>query len=128
MRAYLSAPHACPYIEPETAATVLLEPDYKVDNALFSVLLNSGFRRNGKTIYRPHCRNCNACVSARIPASAYLPNRAQLRRYKKIRTSAPQWRPPVSNRNILNCIAAINRAHRRCHGPQRLRPLPGVYG
>ncbi|WP_423908300.1 arginyltransferase [Candidatus Spongiihabitans sp.] len=80
---YLSAPHACPYIEPETATTVLLDPNYKVDNALFSVLLNSGFRRSGKTIYRPHCRNCKACVSVKIPANAYLPNRAQIRCYKK---------------------------------------------
>ncbi len=80
---YISAPHACPYIEPETASTVLLDPDHDVDNALFSVLLKSGFRRSGKTIYRPHCRNCNACVSVRIPAREYIPNRAQLRCYKK---------------------------------------------
>jgi len=76
---YISAPHACPYIEPETASTVLLDPSYKVDNALFSILLKSGFRRSGKTIYKPHCRNCNACVSVRIPAREYQPNRSQKR-------------------------------------------------
>jgi arginyl-tRNA--protein-N-Asp/Glu arginylyltransferase len=80
---YISAPHACPYIEPETASTVLLDPEYKVDNPLFSVLLKSGFRRSGKTIYRPHCRNCNACVSVRIPAREYIPNRAQKRCFKR---------------------------------------------
>lgn len=80
---YISAPHACPYIEPETASTVLLDPNHKVDNALFSILLRSGFRRSGKTIYRPHCRNCNACVSVRIPAREYLPNRAQKRCYAR---------------------------------------------
>jgi arginine-tRNA-protein transferase len=79
---YISAPHTCPYIEPETATTVLLDPDYIVDNALFSVMLRSGFRRSGKTIYRPHCRNCNACVSVRIPAREYIPNRSQGRCYK----------------------------------------------
>ena len=79
---YISAPHTCPYIEPETATTVLLDPDYNVDNILFSVLLRSGFRRSGKTIYRPHCRNCNACVSVRIPAREYIPNRSQSRCYK----------------------------------------------
>ena len=79
---YISAPHTCPYIEPETATTVLLDPDYNVDNALFSVLLRSGFRRSGKTIYRPHCRNCNSCVSVRIPATEYIPNRSQSRCYK----------------------------------------------
>jgi arginine-tRNA-protein transferase len=79
---YISAPHTCPYVEPETATTVLLDPDYNVDNTLFSVLLRSGFRRSGKTIYRPHCRNCNACVSVRIPAREYIPNRSQARCYK----------------------------------------------
>ncbi|MEM7194607.1 MAG: arginyltransferase [Pseudomonadota bacterium] len=80
---YLSAPHPCPYIEPETASTVLLDPDYEVDNALFSILLKAGFRRSGETIYRPHCRNCNACVSVRLPAQEFRPNRAQRRTYKR---------------------------------------------
>jgi len=80
---FISAPHTCPYIEPETASTVLLDPDYEVDNSLFSVLLKSGFRRSGKTIYKPHCRNCNACVSVRIPAKEYHPNRAQKRCRKR---------------------------------------------
>lgn len=80
---FISAPHPCPYIEPETASTVLLDPDYDMDNSLFSTLLKSGFRRSGKTIYKPHCRNCNACVSVRIPAREYKPNRAQSRCYKR---------------------------------------------
>ena len=80
---YLSAPHPCPYIEPETASTVLLDPDYDVDNALFSILLRAGFRRSGETIYRPHCRNCNACVSVRIPTREFRPNRSQRRTYRR---------------------------------------------
>ena len=80
---FISAPHPCPYIEPETASTVLLDPDYDTDNSLYGVLLKSGFRRSGKTIYKPHCRNCNACVSVRIPAREYKPNRAQSRCYKR---------------------------------------------
>lgn len=79
----LSAPHSCPYIETETATTVLLDTHYKVDNTLFTVLLKSGFRRSGGTLYKPHCRNCNACVSVRIPAREYLPNRAQKRCYTR---------------------------------------------
>ena len=80
---YLSAPHPCPYIEPETASTVLLDPSFKVDNTLFSVLIKSGFRRSGDTVYRPHCRNCNACVSVRIPAREFIPNRSQTRTRKR---------------------------------------------
>lgn len=80
---YMSAPHPCPYIAPETASTVMLDSGYPVDNALFSLLLKAGFRRSGDTIYRPHCRNCNACVSVRIPVREYRPNRAQRRTYGK---------------------------------------------
>ena len=80
---YLSAPHPCPYIAPETASTVLLDPNHPVDNALFSTLLKAGFRRSGQTIYRPRCRNCTACISVRILAAEYRPNRAQRRTYRR---------------------------------------------
>lgn len=80
---YLSAPHPCPYIEPETASTVLLDPNYEVDNSLFSILIKAGFRRSGDTIYRPHCRNCNACVSVRIPAREFRASRSQKRTYNR---------------------------------------------
>ena len=80
---YLSAPHPCPYIPPETASTVLLDPNHPVDNALFSTLLKAGFRRSGQTIYRPRCRNCTACISVRILAAEYRPNRAQRRTYRR---------------------------------------------
>ena len=76
---YISAPHPCPYLKSETATMVLLDPDHRVENALFSVLLRAGFRRSGKTIYKPHCQDCNACVSVRIAASEYRPNRSQAR-------------------------------------------------
>ena len=80
---YLSAPHPCPYIAPETASTVLLDPNHPVDNALFSTLLKAGFRRSGQTIYRPRCRSCTACISVRILAAEYRPNRAQRRTYRR---------------------------------------------
>lgn len=84
-RLHLSAPHPCPYIQSETATTVLLDPRHPVDNNLFSILMRGGFRRSGDAVYRPHCRSCNACVSVRIPAGEYRPNRAQRRVYEKNR-------------------------------------------
>ena len=63
----------------------MLNPRHPMDTALFSILLKAGFRRSGETIYRPHCRNCKACVSVRIPAREYRPNRAQRRTYDKNR-------------------------------------------
>ncbi len=64
---------------------MVMDTDSGIDHQLFSLSLKSGFRRSGKIVYRPYCRNCNACVSVRIPASEYLPNRAQRRCYKRNR-------------------------------------------
>ncbi len=77
-RLYLSAPHPCPYLH-ETATTLVLDPDFNVDTSLYTIMLNAGFRRSGDTVYRPRCRNCKSCVSVRIPAREFTPNRAQKR-------------------------------------------------
>lgn len=94
---YQSAAHACPYIRAQTASTVMLDPRYPMDNTLFSILLKSGFRRSGKTIYRPHCRACNACISVRIPAREYRPNRAQRRTYRKNNDIHTTMKPATFN-------------------------------
>ena len=96
-RLYLSAPHPCPYIEPETAATVMLDPKHPVNDALFNTLLKAGFRRSGDSIFRPHCRNCNACISVRIPAAEYRPNRAQRRTYSRNSDLATSMTPATFN-------------------------------
>jgi len=83
LKLFISAPYPCPYIEHEIASTALFNHELSVDNTLFSILLKSGFRRSGEAIYRPHCHNCNACVSVRIPAAKYRPNRSQKRTYKR---------------------------------------------
>ncbi len=81
-RLFLSAPHPCPYLY-QTATTLVLDPNYLVDNSLFTIMLHAGFRRSGHTLYRPHCRNCNSCKSVRIPAHEFTPNRAQRRTLKR---------------------------------------------
>jgi len=95
---YLSAPHPCPYDKPETAATVLLDPKSSMNDALFNFLVKAGFRRSGEIIYRPHCRNCNACISVRIPAREYRPNRAQRRTYKRNSDLDTSMAPAVFDR------------------------------
>lgn len=80
---YMSAPHDCSYLRQETATTIMLEPDYPLTDALFTVLLKSGFRRSGDIVYKPHCRQCNACVSVRIPVWDFVPSRAQKRCFRR---------------------------------------------
>lgn len=82
---YLSAPHDCPYLPGESATSLLLDPASPVSDHLFSVAIESGFRRSGKTVYRPYCASCQACKSVKIDARGLQLNRAQRRTLKRNR-------------------------------------------
>ncbi len=96
-RLYVSLPHSCPYLAGKVTTTVMLDPEYRTDNTVFSLLVKSGFRRSGKTIYKPQCKTCDACISVRIPADAYKPNRAQRRCYAKNSDIRVSMIPPAFN-------------------------------
>ena len=83
IRVYLSTAHACPYLHGQTATSLIIDPDLKTDHYRLTQLTLNGFRRSGELIYRPHCPQCQACVSVRIPAREFVPNRAQRRVFKK---------------------------------------------
>lgn len=73
----------CPYLEGEQSASILVDPEHKIDQALFGLLSRSGFRRSGDMLYSPKCPNCNACVSVRIPVSEFKASRGQKRVWRK---------------------------------------------
>ena len=79
---YLSAPHECPYLPGESASSLLLDPASTISDQLFSVAIESGFRRSGKTVYRPHCTDCQACKSVKIAVEGQQLSRAQKRTLK----------------------------------------------
>ncbi len=49
----------------------------------YESLLYRGFRRFGKSFFRHHCRNCNDCISIRIPVSQFKPNKSQRKAFNK---------------------------------------------
>lgn len=79
LKVYATYPHRCSYLDDREATTLFIDPDAPVDRELYSRLSESGFRRSGPHIYRPHCQGCNACIPARIPAARFAPNRTQRR-------------------------------------------------
>lgn len=83
IKIYLSAPHECPYLPEETASSLIIDPNLTIDRDALTFFTVNGFRRSGDVIYRPHCAQCNACVSVRIPVDAYQPNRSQKRTAKR---------------------------------------------
>lgn len=62
---------------------MFVDPDLKVDNRIYSYLSREGFRRSGNHYYRPHCSDCSACISSRIIAPAFEPNKRHKRIVKR---------------------------------------------
>lgn len=83
LKLFATAPHPCSYLEDEEATTVFIDPLAKIDAALYSELSELGFRRSGSHLYRPHCANCQACISCRIPVNQFRPSRSQRRCAKR---------------------------------------------
>lgn len=70
-------PHTCSYLPDKEATTLFLDPQQPVTLKIYDSLTEVGFRRSGRHLYRPHCQNCNACQSVRIPVNAFRFSRQQ---------------------------------------------------
>lgn len=79
---FASPEHPCSYLEDRLATSIFVDPSLQVQPEHYSALASIGFRRSGNYIYRPHCRNCHACVPVRIPVDEFLPDRSQRRTLK----------------------------------------------
>ncbi len=80
---FQTQPHTCSYLSNQSATTVFLNPQQKLDQALYSQLSEYGFRRSGKHIYKPMCEDCHACIPIRIPVSLFKPKRQHKRTWKR---------------------------------------------
>ena len=76
---YLSAPHACSYLDDRQSNTLFVDPDADITMANYSELLHYGFRRSGRMVYAPRCESCHQCVSVRVPVNQFKPRRKQRR-------------------------------------------------
>ncbi len=79
---YASAPHRCGYLPEACAVSLFVDPEAPLERALYSALVDEGFRRSGRYVYRPHCPHCAACVPVRIPVDAFTPGRTMRRTWR----------------------------------------------
>lgn len=68
---YLTMPSPCPYLEGRSEQRVVAEMREHGDSHMFDQLSEAGFRRSQRWLYRPACPACSACVSVRVPVSAF---------------------------------------------------------
>ncbi|MCP4595317.1 arginyltransferase [Neptuniibacter sp.] len=76
---YATPEHDCSYLPDKTAKTLFVDPHAEISQSAYSQLSDMGFRRSGKHIYRPHCEDCQACISVRIPLAIYKMSKSQKR-------------------------------------------------
>lgn len=72
---YLTAPAACPYLPGELERKVFTHLVGPRAAEMNDILTQGGFRRSQNIAYRPACEGCRACVSVRILANSFEPNR-----------------------------------------------------
>ena len=63
-------PRPCSYL-PQERASLEITFDPKVTPEQYGELLRRGYRRFGWQLFRPACRNCQACVSMRIVVNEF---------------------------------------------------------
>lgn len=79
LRFFRTPAHPCSYLEGQQAATLFVDPQVRLNAALYSELSLLGFRRSGDYLYRPHCEACHACLPARVRVADFQPRRRQKR-------------------------------------------------
>ena len=76
---FLTAPSSCPYLEGQFERKVFTHLVGDKAAELNDLLTQGGFRRSQNIAYRPACESCRACVSVRILAQEFRPNRSMKR-------------------------------------------------
>ena len=76
---YATPEHDCSYLKDRQAKTLFVDPHAVITKDTYSQLSDLGFRRSGGHIYRPHCKECQACISVRIPTDMFAASKSQKR-------------------------------------------------
>ena len=78
-RFYVTPAGPCPYLPGRVERKVFTELKGTEAQALNDALTLIGFRRSQNVAYRPACEDCQCCVSVRVRAKEFEPNRSMRR-------------------------------------------------
>jgi leucyl-tRNA---protein transferase len=98
---YLSNEHPCPYIDGNLSTNVFCQ-DENLNALSYEVLQEQGFRRSGKTFYRPQCSGCNACIPIRIKALDFKASKSQRKVRNKNQDIQIVWSTLTSDEEHLD--------------------------
>ena len=75
-----SEPHPCGYL-PDRLAVHQESLAIDLNAAEYRQLVDYGFRRFGRGLFRPRCPSCQKCIPIRIPVRDFCPSRSQKRNF-----------------------------------------------
>ena len=99
--------HPCPYL-PDREARSAGFLCGRMSAEVYRGLLDAGFRRSGKLVYRPACAGCRECRAMRIAVDGFVMSKSQRRVWRR-------------NQDLVVTVNAL-------HGRPSPRPSPGVPG
>lgn len=79
LQLYLTTESPCSYFDERVSRNLVPDPDLSLNMPIYNQLISHGFRRSGTHCYRPHCKQCTACIACRIPVDTFRPGRSQRR-------------------------------------------------
>jgi len=80
---FASTPEVCGYLPDRQSISAFANPHTDMDVETYNELIQFGFRRSGGYLYRPHCPDCEECISIRIPVRQYSLSRNDKRTIRK---------------------------------------------
>lgn len=95
IRLYKGEPHPCPYLPARTAEDQFALVDDLAPRD-YQMLMDHGFRRSGRIVYRAACDGCIECVPIRVPVARFEPTRSQRRALRKNRDVKMEMATPVA--------------------------------
>lgn len=92
---YVTAPQPCPYLPGRLERKLFTHLTHDKPPELVDRLLTTGFRRSQNIAYVPYCEGCQSCVSVRVLAHEFEPDKSMRRVMQKnarlvARRMAPQ--------------------------------------
>ncbi len=80
---FLTDQQPCSYLDKKNSQSAFVHPSFSLNTAIYSQLIEQGFRRSGNEVYIPHCPDCSDCIASRIATDQFIPNKNQKRCLKK---------------------------------------------
>ena len=81
---YTTPPNPCSYYEDSRDMMMAIEhPVSCTSSELYNHLALHGCRRQGTIIYKTCCPQCRDCISSRVPADEFRPNRTMRKLLKR---------------------------------------------